>query len=389
MGRCCGNIPLPDALASAATVAVRRPRIDPWHDAIEIRLIPVHGGAVNRIPSRSPSPRPRAARRALVAALVIALALCVGQPGVARLGAEAAVIDSEAAPVSRGGGRRAVDAPRPARHDEPTAAPHAGRAATARSSAQWTLAWSDEFDGPAGGAVDARYWNHETGDGCAVGICGWGNEEKQHYTSGTANAALTGSGMLAITARVAPEGLRCHYGPCRYTSAKLNTRGRVTPHFGRVEARIRLPTGQGLWPAFWMLGAGYPGTGWPDCGELDIMEHHGSKPGNISSAMHGPGYSGGGALVHAHAPPGTDFTRDFHRYRVEWDSTQVRFSVDDTVHYVVPRGEVEARGRWAFDHPFYIILNLAVGGTFDGDPATDAILPATMLVDYVRVYERR
>ena len=253
---------------------------------------------------------------------------------------------------------------------------------------RWRLVWGDEFDGAAGETVDTLSWSFDRGDGCADANCGWGNEEKQSYTSDGANAALTGDGMLAITARRAAGTTACYYGPCRYTSARLTTKGKVGIRFGRVEARIRLPTGQGLWPAFWMLGEGFPSVGWPDCGELDIMEHHGSMPGNVSSAMHGPGYSGSGAIVHAHAPAGADFTTGFHRYAVQWDSTVVRFLVDDEPHFVVTRREVEARGTWSFDHPFYLILNLAVGGTFDDDPKSDAVLPATMLVDYVRVYRR-
>ncbi len=253
---------------------------------------------------------------------------------------------------------------------------------------QWTLVWSDEFDGAAAAPVDDQRWAFDLGDGCTAGNCGWGNEEKEWYTSDRANAALTGDGMLAIVARRATTKTACYYGPCRYTSAKLKTKGMRSVRFGRVEGRIRLPTGQGLWPAFWMLGDNISSVGWPASGELDIMEHHGSMPGNVSSAMHGPGYNGDKAIWRAYTPEGANFPAGFHRYSVEWDSTVVRFFVDETEHFTVTRREVEARGTWAFDHPFFIILNLAVGGTFDGDPESDAVLPATMLVDYVRVYER-
>lgn len=253
---------------------------------------------------------------------------------------------------------------------------------------EWKLVWSDEFEGAAGAAVDDRRWSHDIGDGCTAGNCGWGNQEKEWYTSDRANAALTGDGMLAIVARRATTKADCYYGPCRYTSAKLKTKGNRSVRYGRVEARIRLPTGQGLWPAFWLLGDDISSVGWPACGELDIMEHHGSMPGNVSSAMHGPGYSGDSAIWRAHTPHGANFTAGFHRYAVEWDSAAVRFFVDEAEHFTVTRRDVEARGTWAFDRPFFIILNLAVGGTFDGDPKSDAVLPATMLVDYVRVYER-
>jgi len=240
----------------------------------------------------------------------------------------------------------------------------------------------------AGAAPDSAHWSHDRGDGCAAGNCGWGNQEKQSYTDAAENAAMTGSGALAITARVAPAGRTCYYGPCRFTSAKLKTAGKVETKYGRVEARIKLPPGQGLWPAFWMLGAGFPNTPWPQCGEIDIMEFRGSLPRESSSALHGPGYSGNMALQHRHQSPSGALSDDFHRFAVEWDSTQVRFFVDDALHYAVDRGTVTAHGAWSFDGPFYIILNLAVGGTFDGDPSSEAIFPATMLIDYVRVYAK-
>lgn len=229
-------------------------------------------------------------------------------------------------------------------------------------------------------------WRYDTADGCAAGICGWGNDEQEYYTDAPANIALNGRGQLQIVARHAPAGLTCYYGPCRYTSAKVTTRGKLHVAPSRVEARIKLPAGQGLWPAFWMLGRGFPATPWPECGELDVMEHRGSDPTTTSSAVHGPGYSGNTPFAHAHSLERGTVSDDFHTFSVEWDSLTVRFFVDDTVHYAVTRGEVERYGKWVFDQSFFVILNLAVGGTFDGDPKSDAIFPATMLVDYVRVY---
>jgi beta-glucanase (GH16 family) len=250
------------------------------------------------------------------------------------------------------------------------------------SRSDWTLVWSDEFDGAAGVSFDDARWRPDTADGCSSGICGWGNQEKEYYGTTSENISLDGSGHLAIVARVAPAGLSCYYGPCRYTSAKITTRGKQNAGPGLVEARIKLPTGQGLWPAFWMLGSNFPTTSWPQCGELDIMENRGSQPELTSSAIHGPGYSGNTPFVRS-----TPMTQgEFHVFSVAWNSTQIRFFRDDTLRYVVGRGEVELRGSWVFDQPFFVILNLAVGGHFDGDPQSDAILPATMLVDYVRVY---
>jgi beta-glucanase (GH16 family) len=254
------------------------------------------------------------------------------------------------------------------------------------AAAEWTLAWSDEFEGPRGRGVDSTRWQIDSADGCARGNCGWGNREKEYYSGAAENLALDGSGHLEITARRAPAGLTCYYGPCRYTSAKITTHGKAEARPGRVEARIKLPAGQGLWPAFWLLGADVPPIPWPECGELDIMENHGSRMRSTSSAIHGPGYFGNTPFVHSRALERGTFADDFHTFAVVWDSLRVQFFVDDSLHYTVQRGDVERYGRWVFDKPFFIILNLAVGGTFDGDPTSDAVFPATMLVDYVRVY---
>jgi len=251
---------------------------------------------------------------------------------------------------------------------------------------EWVQVWSDEFDGPAGARVDSTKWHYDIGDGCQQGICGWGNNEKESYTDLPENIALNGQGQLMITARHAPAGLTCHYGPCRYTSAKITTRGTMNAAPGRVEARIKLPAGQGLWPAFWMLGSGHPVTPWPACGELDIMEHRGSQPATTSSAVHGPGYAGSASFNHAHTLERGVYADDFHTFAVEWDSVGARFFVDGTIHYAITRATVERAGPFVLDQSFYLIVNLAIGGNFDGDPASDAIFPATMLVDYVRVY---
>ena len=253
----------------------------------------------------------------------------------------------------------------------------------------WVQVWSDEFDGPAGSPVDGTKWGYEISDGCQAGICGWGNEEKEWYTSASESIALNGQGQLMIVARRDPVGLTCYYGPCRYTSAKITTRGKMFASPGRVEARIKLPTGQGLWPAFWMLGHNFPTTPWPACGEIDIMENKGSQPITTSSALHGPGYSGATPFAHANVLSGGTVASDFHTYAVEWDANQVIFYVDGFGHYAVTRDAVTRYGASVLDQPFYLILNLAVGGHFDGDPGSDAIFPATMLVDYVRVYAKQ
>jgi len=246
--------------------------------------------------------------------------------------------------------------------------------------------WSDEFDGPAGSSVDTTKWGFDVGDGCP-NVCGWGNNEKEFYSSDTANIQLNGQGQLQIVARVSTDtALHCYYGMCRYRSAKITTRGTMTVTWGRVEARIKLAAGQGLWPAFWLLGNNIAVVGWPACGEMDVMENKGSQTTITSSAVHGPGYSGNTPFVHLYQPV---TTTDFHVYAVEWDSRSIRFFVDSVQHYEVSRSNVQTHGNWVFDSPFYAILNLAVGGNFDHDPTSDAIFPATMLVDYVRVFTRQ
>lgn len=247
----------------------------------------------------------------------------------------------------------------------------------------WTLVWSDEFDAASGTPVDTLKWSFDLGDGCSVGLCGWGNNEKEFYTAASENVAPNGLGQLAITAR------RATVGSSRYTSAKIKTKGKMLARPGRVEARIKLPSGQGLWPAFWMLGSNHPGTPWPQCGEIDIMENRGSNSSSTSSALHGPGYSGATPFARAYSLQSGTFADDFHVFAVEWETDQVRFYIDGALHYKVDRPEAERFGAWVFDQPFYVILNLAVGGNFDGDPKSDAIFPATMLIDYVRMYVRQ
>jgi len=270
----------------------------------------------------------------------------------------------------------------------PVVAPIVTTPVTPSTPTTWTLAWSDEFDGAAGSRVDPAKWGHDLGDGCGNGICGWGNNEKEYYTDATENVSLDGQGHLQIVARQAPAGLTCYYGACRYTSGKITTRGKMNAAPGRVEARLKLPAGQGLWPAFWMLGSGFPSVSWPACGELDIMENKGSTPSATSSAIHGPGYSGNTPFAHLNQLPGGALSSDFHTYAVEWDGESVRFSVDSAVHYSVARTDLLQYGSSVIGQPYFVILNLAVGGQFDGDPGSNAIFPATMLVDWVRVYSR-
>ncbi|MGH8879166.1 MAG: glycoside hydrolase family 16 protein, partial [Stackebrandtia sp.] len=186
------------------------------------------------------------------------------------------------------------------------------------------LAWSDDFDGAAGTAPDASKWTHEVnGDG-------GGNGELQYYTDSTDNAALDGQGNLVITARKEnPADYQCHYGRCEYTSARLVTSQTFKQKYGHFEARIKVPRGTGIWPAFWMLGSNIGSTPWPDCGEIDIMENIGSEPSTVHGSLHGPGYSGGNPITGSYEnPSGAAFADDFHTFAVDWTADYIAWSVD-------------------------------------------------------------
>lgn len=246
--------------------------------------------------------------------------------------------------------------------------------------AKRTVVWRDDFTGPAGSGVDARYWNQQEGG------YGWGNEELQYYTTGTDNAALDGAGRLVISAKPDDGSRDCWYGPCTYTSARLTTEGKVTATSGRVEARIKVPHGAGLWPAFWMLGDNIRTAGYPQCGELDIMEFVGSWPDEVWSSVHGPGYVRAGLTGAARLAPGRSYAEDFHVYAMDWTPDGLEFSVDGQVNLRVARADIGAGNEWVFDKPMHLVLNLAVGGSWPGTPPPETTFPAQLLVDYVALY---
>lgn len=233
-------------------------------------------------------------------------------------------------------------------------------------------AWSDEFDGPGGGAP-STWWGFELGAG------GWGCGQRQHYTDRNAEVR---DGHLAITARREPDG--------RVTSARLTTHHRFAFRHGRVEARLRVPAGAGCWAAFWMLGEDLDEAGWPGCGEIDVMEVVGADPTRVHGTVHGPGYAGldptTGGIGTAH-DAGVDLSRDFHVYAVEWSPARVQWLLDGLPYAALAPADVP--GPWPFEHPFHLLLNLAVGGDWPGngvaDEELDGLLPATLEVDWVRV----
>ncbi|MFE4669878.1 RICIN domain-containing protein [Streptomyces sp. NPDC056716] len=241
------------------------------------------------------------------------------------------------------------------------------------------VVFSDTFDGPAGAAVNGANWQIETGDNV-------NNHERQYYTAGNANAALNGQGQLVITARREnPNNYQCWYGQCEYTSARLNTAGKFTAQYGHVEARLKVPRGQGMWPAFWMLGNDLGQVGWPNSGEIDIMENVGFEPSTVHGTLHGPGYSGAGGIGAAYSLPGGQaFADGFHTFAVDWAPDAITWSVDGTVYQ--RRTPADLGGNpWVFNKPFFLILNLAVGGYWPGDPDGSTVFPQQLVVDHVSV----
>ncbi|MEU9305112.1 family 16 glycosylhydrolase [Streptomyces sp. NPDC048269] len=255
----------------------------------------------------------------------------------------------------------------------------ASAAVASASSASAAVTFSDEFDGPAGAAVNGAKWQIETGDNV-------NNHERQYYTRDNRNAALDGQGHLVITARREnPGNYQCWYGRCEYTSARLNTAGKFTTTYGRVEARMKIPRGQGMWPAFWMLGDDIGQVGWPGSGEIDVMENVGFEPSTVHGTLHGPGYSGSGGIGAGYTLPGGQaFADAFHTFAVEWSQDAITWSVDGAVYQRRTPADLGGR-QWVFNKPFFLILNLAVGGYWPGDPDGGTAFPQQLLVDYVRV----
>jgi len=240
------------------------------------------------------------------------------------------------------------------------------------------LVFEDNFN--VNGAPDPAVWGFDIGNGAAQGIPGWGNNESQFYTDRPQNVVVE-DGMLKITA------LKENFQGANFTSGKVLSKGKYQRKFGRFEARIKLPWGQGIWPAFWLLGDDSNGTQvWPQIGEIDIMEYRGQQPTIVHGSLHGPGYSGGQAITKSYDLINNRFDTDFHIFGIEWGPRYINFYVDDVLYNQITPEDVT--GEWVFDdNEFYIIMNVAVGGTFVGPPGVNTVYPQTMLVDYVRVYE--
>lgn len=232
---------------------------------------------------------------------------------------------------------------------------------------EWKLIWHDDFDCAE---LDLNKWQVQ------VGYTGTSNKELQIYTSFYENIHLADSCLIF-------RALKQDYLGYKYTSARVSTRELHTWTYGRIEASIKIPTGKGIWPAFWMLGSNINSVGWPKCGEIDIMENIGSLPGTVRGTVHGPGYSRDDSIGADFSLPEQAFSDAFHLYAIEWEPREIRWFVDQTHYNTI--SEKDVPGHWVFDQPFYILLNLAVGGIWPGFPDETTQFPQTMYIDYVRV----
>ena len=240
----------------------------------------------------------------------------------------------------------------------------------------YSLIWSDDFEGASGSTINGSNWTYDIGNG----VNGWGNGEYQYYTNRPTNVALDGKGNLVITARSET------FAGANFTSARIKTEGKFTTKYGRIEAKMTLPVGPGIWPAFWMLGESISSEGWPKCGEIDIMELRGQVPNVINGTVHGPGYSGGNAITKTFGFSNDRFDNGFHLFAIEWGEDYIDYFVDDVLYQRITPSSV--KGDWVFDQPFFIILNIAVGGNYVGFPTSKTPFPQQMIVDYVKVYRQ-
>ncbi len=239
--------------------------------------------------------------------------------------------------------------------------------------------WHDEFSGAAGSAP-SQAWGYQ------VGGNGWGINELECYTDSRDTSALDGHGHLVITALSTPHQA-CGDGNTRdYSSARLSTQSRVTTGYGRIRIRAMMPSAPGVWPALWALGDNHDSAGWPQSGEIDISEVVGKLPSTVHGTLHGPKFDKSPYSTGVTKDLGQDVGDAFHVYGIDWSPAAVTFSVDGTPYGTVSKAEIDRYGTWVFDHPFYLLMNVAVGGNWPGAPTAQTQFPQRMIVDYVRIY---
>ena len=243
-----------------------------------------------------------------------------------------------------------------------------------------TPVWQDEFDQPVGSGPDATKWVHDLGDN------GWGNKELQTYTDSRENSFVVADPAASRGRALVLKAVRTPDGG--YTSARLKTKGLFAIGHGRIEARLKLPQGQGIWPAFWMMGEHIDTTPWPDCGEIDIMEMIGHQPGTLYGTVHGPGYSGQHGPTRSTILPGdATFGETYHVFAVNWQPGRIDWFLDDKKFHTVTPADLPAGEKWVFDDiKCFLLLNLAVGGAWPGYPDETTQFPQEYRIDYIRVY---
>lgn len=231
-----------------------------------------------------------------------------------------------------------------------------------------SLVWEENFDGTS---LNEEFWNFETGNGCPD-LCGWGNNEAQIYTKENHQVK---DGFLTIFAKLEDSV---------YTSTRITTKDKIEFKYGRIEARAKLPIGKGLWPAFWMLGSNISEVGWPLCGEIDILEYVGREPESIFTSVHTADSFGMTKNTRKDKVKGIE--EGFHTYAADWTPEKIDFYIDDELFYsFIP--ENKSTEVWPFDQPFYVILNLAIGGNFGGHDIDNSIFPQEFVIDYIKVYK--
>ena len=222
-----------------------------------------------------------------------------------------------------------------------------------------------------GNSLNTDSWNYELGDGCPA-LCGWGNNERQFYTKENVTVS---EGYLILTATK---------GDTLYKSGKITTKDKIEFQYGSIEVKAKLPQGQGLWPAIWMLGHDIDTNTWPACGEIDIMEYVGKTPHEIHTTLHTPDSFGQSKNTAISTIP--DIENGFHIYKSVWDKNAIKFFIDNELVYTFSP-ELKNENTWPFDKPFYIILNMAIGGNFGGPQIDDSIFPQEFIIDYIKVFE--
>lgn len=255
--------------------------------------------------------------------------------------------------------------------------------APSSSGATSKYLWNQEFNSKKSSKLDSKIWNYDIGDGSLKNLIGWGNNEQQYYTD--TNAIIDGVGNLNIFAKrvVKPELKICYYGDCLFTSSRINTQGKFEFQYGRIETRIKMPAGEGTWPAFWALGSNIDTAPWPESGEIDFIETLGRTPRTVLGTIHGPGYSGANGISGEYTGS-KSLAAAFHTYSVDWLPTSITWKIDGKVFQKVTK-EMVSPNKWVFDQPFFLILNIAMGGNLGGFVPPEFKSPATMSVDYIRI----